>query len=165
VPCQPDIILQQTVARFGKQVLARGTTIEVACESDIPVCIWDEQRIASALANLISNALEHSGGDTIRVSAFRAGPAVAFEIADSGSGIAPDDVPRVFDRFYRGRGRRVDGHAGLGLALVREIVERHGGTVGLQSEVGTGTRVTLTLPIEAPNLGHVEASSERDMTA
>jgi signal transduction histidine kinase len=165
VPCRPDVILRQTVARFSVQALARGTTVEGTCGPDIPVCLWDDERVASALANLVSNALEHSGGEIIRARAFRAGPAMVFEVEDSGSGIAPHDLPHIFDRFYRGQGRRVDGHAGLGLALVSEIVERHYGTVGVQSRVGEGTRFTLTLPFEAPNAAHAESSHNREITA
>jgi signal transduction histidine kinase len=165
LPCQPDIILRQTVARFSGQTLAHGTTVEVECGPDIPVCLWDEQWVVSALTNLISNALEHSGGEVIRTRAFRAGPAMTFEVEDSGSGIAAGDLSHIFERFYRGRGRRVDGHAGLGLALVREVAERHSGTVEVQSREGEGTRFTLTLPLEDPSVAHVEPAHNREGVA
>jgi signal transduction histidine kinase len=165
VPCRPDTILRQTVTRFGGQALARGVAVEVACVPDVPVCLWDEEQIASALANLISNALEHSGGETILVRALLAGPAMIFEVEDSGGGISAKDLPHIFNRFYRGCGRRVDGHAGLGLALVREVVERHSGSVEVQSRIGEGTTVTVTLPIKAPNAAQVEASPNWEIPA
>jgi signal transduction histidine kinase len=168
VPCRPDGILRQTVIRFGEQALARGKFITVECGPDIPTCLWDEERVASALTNLITNALEHAGSsETVVARVARAGGAVVIEVEDSGDGIASDDLPHIFDRFYRGRGRRVDGHAGLGLALVHEIVERHGGVVRVQSRVGKGTRFTLTLPIEAPNHSTdlVDTSANQDKPA
>lgn len=165
VPCQPDAILRHTVDRFRAPALAQGATIDVACDPDLPVCLWEEERVASALANLIGNALEHSGAQTIHVLARRAGSSVLFQIDDSGGGIAPDDLPHIFDRFYRGRGRRVDGHAGLGLALVREVVERHGGSVEVESRLGEDTRFTLTLPIIPPNADHREGAANREMPA
>jgi signal transduction histidine kinase len=88
-----------------------------------------------------------------------------FEVEDSGGGISAKDLPHIFNRFYRGCGRRVDGHAGLGLALVREVVERHSGSVEVQSRIGEGTTVTVTLPIKAPNAAQVEASPNWEIPA
>jgi signal transduction histidine kinase len=164
-PCRPDVLLQQTVARFSEQAMAQGKTIEVECGPDVPVCLWDEDRIASALANLFSNALEHSGSELIRARALHVGPTVVFEVEDWGRGIPAQDLPHIFDRFYRGCGRRGGGHAGLGLALVREIADRHGGTVGLHSRVDAGTRFTLTLPIDALNAAKTAVSPTAEMTA
>jgi signal transduction histidine kinase len=167
-PCRPSAILYATVARFDRQSLAHGTAIEVACEPDLPECLWDEERIASVLANLISNALEHSGGGgAIQARATRVESAIVFEVNDTGPGIEPDDLPHIFDRFFRGRSRRAGGHAGLGLALVREVVERHGGAVAAESRVGEGSCFTVTLPLEAPDRSaHLgEESTGEEMTA
>ena len=95
----------------------------------------------------------------------RLGEAIVFAVEDSGHGIALADLPHIFDRFYRGQGRRVDGHAGLGLALVREIVERHGGVVHVESWLGEGTCFSLTLPIEASTSASVEAVHGLERTA
>jgi signal transduction histidine kinase len=167
-PCRPGDILRETAARFAHKAAARGVMIEVACEPDIPVCLWDRVRVGSALDNLIDNALEHSPqSGAITTRAFRSGDNVALTVDDSGPGIAPDELPHVFERFYRGRGRRVEGHAGLGLALVREVAERHGGSAEVSSCIGMGTRFSLTLPVEAPteSADPQDAGTDREMTA
>jgi signal transduction histidine kinase len=163
-PCRPAHMLQQTVTRFREQALIRGKTIEMACEPDMPACSWDEDQVNSAFTNLLSNALEHArGGKTILVRGYRSGPDIIFEVEDSGEGIDPDDLPHLFDRFYRGRNRRTGGHAGLGLALVREVVERHGGAVRAESRAGAGSRFTLILPIQPYNeANHTTMSTSDD---
>jgi two-component system sensor histidine kinase ResE len=162
-PCRPDQLLQQTVARFQRQGAWWGATVQLECPSDLPTCLWDEDQVASALANLIGNALEHSGSQTVHVRAARSPGVIVLEVVDRGCGIAQDDLPHVFDRFYRGRARRSGGHGGLGLALVKEVVEAHGGSVAVRSAMGEGAHFTLTLPVEAPAAG--ETHPDRDMTA
>lgn len=110
----------------------------------------DSGLLRRALGNLVANALRHTpGGGRVVVDA-KTAPHGAVEIAvsDTGCGIAPEDLPRVFDRFYctdRSRSRRKQG-AGLGLAIVESIMQLHGGTVAIQSEIDHGTTVTLSFP-------------------
>lgn len=147
-PCQPSELLRQVVARFASQAREEGKTLSCACRDALPVCIWDTQRVTSALANLIANALDATeGGDAIVVQAAGDGNEVVLAVEDTGRGIAGDDLPHIFDRFYRGQAStRSQGHAGLGLALVREVAQRHGGTVTVQSQLGHGTCFTVSLP-------------------
>jgi two-component system heavy metal sensor histidine kinase CusS len=109
----------------------------------------DKALLQRALGNLVSNALAHcSAGDRIQLRAVRQNGTVRLEVHDSGAGIPPDALPRVFDRFYRAdpaRSRHAGG-AGLGLAIVQQIVFLHGGTVEISSEPGRGTTVSVVLP-------------------
>ena len=97
--------------------------------------------------NLLDNALKFSrSGDTIEARAFEDGAFVVIEVADTGPGIPEEEAPRVWEELYRGEGARRMPGSGLGLALVRAIAERHGGSVGLRSRVEIGTVVTIRLP-------------------
>ncbi|MGW0338096.1 ATP-binding protein [Streptomyces sp. NPDC003011] len=109
----------------------------------------DPVRLRQALGNLVSNALRHTPADgTVTLSARRDGDAVLLEVTDTGAGIPADDLPRVFERFWRAeksRSRRTGG-SGLGLPIVRHLVAAHGGTVDAASEPGAGSVFTLRLP-------------------
>lgn len=102
-----------------------------------------------ALANLVANALAHTpAGGTVTLRAWGEAGAARVEVADSGAGIPAEHLPHVFDRFYRAdEARAWAGGFGLGLAIVRSIVELHGGTVAIRSDIGRGTAVTLTFPV------------------
>ena len=109
----------------------------------------DPERVHQVLANLLTNAISYSpGGGEIRVSARQAGDRVRVEVADHGIGMDPEDQRRAFERFFRARrGRAVREHgSGLGLAIVKDLVEAHGGEVGLSSEPGAGSTFWFTLP-------------------
>jgi signal transduction histidine kinase len=98
-----------------------------------------------ALANLVDNALKFTPADgVIRLSLETESDRVLLRVRDTGAGIPPEDLPHIFERFYRGRSHRYEG-SGLGLAIVKSIVEAHGGAVRLHSRVGEGTTVSLIL--------------------
>jgi two-component system OmpR family sensor kinase len=109
----------------------------------------DRDLLFLAIHNLVDNALKYSrAGDTIELRASEDGAAVVVEVADTGAGIPEDELSQVWEELYRGRGARGVQGSGLGLALVRAIVERHGGTVGVRSRTGQGTVFTLRLPLK-----------------
>jgi two-component system sensor histidine kinase BaeS len=114
----------------------------------------DPARLAQVLRNLLANAIAHTPeGGSVEVTACFGGDGwVAFEVRDTGAGIAPEDLPRIFDRFYRAdRARtRETGGSGLGLSIVKQLVEAHGGSVVAESERGAGATVRFTLP-KAPS--------------
>jgi two-component system, OmpR family, sensor kinase len=113
----------------------------------LPQVSGDYDLLILAIHNLVDNALKFSRpGDTIEVRAFEDGPMVAIEVADTGPGIAEEDIPHVWKDLYRGQSARSVPGSGLGLALVRVIADRHSGQVSLRSRVGQGTVVTLRLP-------------------
>ena len=113
----------------------------------LPTISGDWDLIFLALYNLVENALKYTRPeDTIEVRAREDGQLVVIDVADTGPGIAPRDLPHVWEELYRGEGARGVAGSGLGLALVKVIAERHGGRVQLHSRSGQGTVVTLVLP-------------------
>lgn len=104
----------------------------------------DRERVLQALGNLIGNALKHAKGTPLELSLEPRGGEVVFGVRDRGPGIAPSELPHVFDRYWTGRTRKSG--AGLGLAIVRGIVKAHGGSVGVDSKLGDGALFWFTIP-------------------
>jgi signal transduction histidine kinase len=147
-PVTARAALETAAAGFQPAASARGVTLEVDADPSL-VARADPVRLGQILRNLGANALTHTpAGGRVRLAAARDGGAVAFTVEDTGSGIAPEHLPHVFERFYRAdpSRTRATGGAGLGLAVVRQLVIAHGGTVAAASEPGRGTRMTFTLP-------------------
>jgi signal transduction histidine kinase len=129
---------------------AEGIALRADLSEDLPLVDVDPRRIGQVLRNLLDNGLTHTGpGGEIVVGARTGDEWVEVGVRDTGAGIAAEDLPHVFDRFYRAdRSRsRATGGAGLGLAIVKQLVEAHGGRIEVQSELGQGTRFTFTLPV------------------
>jgi PAS domain S-box-containing protein len=119
---------------------------------------WDGDRVAQVLGNLLSNAVKYApDGGEIVISVRREGDLARVSVRDEGVGIAPEALPRLFERFYRGERTPRDGAAGLGLGLhiARSLVEAHGGRIWAESEPGRGSTFTFTLPLadEPPSSG------------
>ena len=129
-----------------------GHMILVETEPNLPSMVGDRERIEQVVVNILSNAVKYTpSGGRIRLAAQRAGANhVRITVEDNGVGIPADDVPRLFERFYRvDKARsRAAGGTGLGLAIAKEIVEQHEGKIALTSEYGKGTTVTITLPTD-----------------
>ncbi len=139
------------------QVLAEAKQQRVVLEHLEPLPVrGDPDRLTQAILNLVSNAVQYTPpGGTIRVGARREGAQAVLWVSDTGPGIPPEDLPHVFERFYRAdrsRTRRGKGGFGLGLSIVRWIVEAHGGKVTVESQVGQGTTFTITLPLDPERL-------------
>jgi signal transduction histidine kinase len=161
-----DVAAQmETVARI------RGVTIGVEGPSSAPAPM-SEDACASLVANLLLNAAQHTPAGGLVTAAISecegVGEGVALEVRDTGSGIAPEDLPHLFERFWRGdRSRaRSTGGAGLGLAICKAIVDSCGGTIRIASRLGEGTRVTVTLPRAeeakpAPRMAQVDEAAVR----
>src|SRR5262249_35067191 len=126
---------------------SRNLTVAVECPADIGALNADPRRLKQALYNLVSNALKFTPpGGRITLAAARAHGTVSLPVADKGIGIAPEHHARVFEKFARVDLGRREGGVGLGLSLVKSLVELHGGTVELESASDTGTRITCRLP-------------------
>ncbi|MFC3232940.1 sensor histidine kinase [Streptomyces nitrosporeus] len=150
-------LLAQVAAAHQARAEEAGVRLAVAGAPEgalPPVLVADPVRLRQAVGNLVSNAVRHTPeGGRVTLRARAAGETVVVEVADTGSGIAPEDLPHVFDRFWRAeksRNRRTGG-SGLGLAIVRKLVEAHGGTTGVASTVGEGSVFTLRLPAAGPD--------------
>ncbi len=146
----PQDLLQQAFATFQHQAEQKGVQLALAPYDNLPFIEVDEVRLAQVLANLITNALRYTpAGGRVTLSAQPEANTVALTVADTGQGIPPEDLPFVFNRFYRADKSRSEseGESGLGLAIVKALVEAHGGTIGVQSTVGQGAAFTLRLPI------------------
>ncbi len=144
----PCVLLEQVRQAYGRRAAAQGVTLSVACPETLPPVHVDTDRLGQVLNNLVSNALRHApAGGSIDLKAEQYGTALRLSVCDTGPGIAPDDLPRVFDRFYRGdAARQADGSSGLGLAIARSIVEAHGGAITVDSPPGQGACFRIDLP-------------------
>jgi two-component system, OmpR family, sensor kinase len=123
----------------------------------------DEDRLAQILTNLVDNALKHTPpGGTVQLSVEQVDGHVDLTVTDDGAGIAPEHLPRIFDRFYRadGRGTGPDGGTGLGLAIARHLTEAHGGQISVDSKPGRGSRFIVRLPLPPSGLTTLPISSE-----
>jgi len=139
-------LLGGVVASLGLQAEGQGQTLELEMAPDLPVVDADPQRVRQIVANLVSNALRHaaSPGSHVVVSAVGKPGEVEVTVADNGPGIPVDDLPHVFDRFWRGNRARAEG-SGLGLAIARELVRAHGGRIWVESSPGQGTAFHFAL--------------------
>jgi two-component system heavy metal sensor histidine kinase CusS len=131
------------------QTLAEDRQVEIACTGDAEIFV-DPVLFNRAIGNLIDNALRFTPENgSIRIGIRTATNGVEISVSDSGSGIAPEHLRRVFDRFYRADPSRSSAGTGLGLSLVKSIADLHGGSVSIESQFGRGTTVTLTFPSKA----------------
>ncbi len=155
-------LLENVVDRFRLRAEEAGIALRAQI-ADLPPVLGDGDRLAQVFTNLVDNALKHTpSGGTVMVTAQLLTPsgvrrlkkawprAVEVAVSDSGEGIPPEDLSRVFERFYQvDKSRRRTGSVGLGLAISREIVEAHGGSIKAESIVALGTRFTVVLPLHS----------------
>lgn len=145
----PAALIERTGLAYIVQAQQQGLTLRVEAAEDLPSIKVDTDRLTQVLNNLVSNALRHTSQGEITLSASAQNQQVYLKVSDSGSGIAPEDLPFVFDRFYRAdksRQRAEDTSSGLGLAIAKAIVEAHGGNITVESTLGRGASFTIILP-------------------
>lgn len=127
----------------------KGIALQVNVPREPLILHADADRLRQVIGNLVSNALRYTpGGGAVTLGAVRDGGLVRVSVADTGPGIAPADLPHVFDRFYRGDAARdrASGGSGLGLSIARALVKAHGGDIGVESTPGQGTKFIVSLP-------------------
>jgi signal transduction histidine kinase len=144
-------VAERVVQDLRPQAAEKSIEVRAYAEPEsLPlVALGDEQRIAQVFTNLVGNALKFTEPNgAIDVSLARSNGELVCKIRDTGCGIPPDELDRVFDRFYQVEKvvTRKSGGTGLGLAIVKNIVEAHGGRVWISSEVGKGTEIAFSLP-------------------
>ncbi len=151
--CQAEDIgelIKQTVAGLQGRATARGLSVSIDIPDRLPAVNIDSRRIGQVLHNLLENALAHTAeGGIISVAARQQDSWVEVNVTDTGEGVPPEDLPNIFERFYRvDKSRaRATGGSGLGLTIAKRLVEAHGGTIRAQSELGKGSRFSFTVPI------------------
>ncbi len=160
---QLDQLLQNVIERLALRAQEGGVVLYADITTGLPAIVGDGDRLAQVFSNLIDNALKHtpSGGKVTVAARMLSGSSavkrgkplsgVEITVADTGAGIPPEDLSRIFERFYqvdKSRVKSKTGSLGLGLAIVKEIVTAHGGTIHAESIVGLGTKFVVWLPVE-----------------
>lgn len=145
----PDFF-QEVLRDWGTRLEAKQLKLDLRVPPDLPKLEADENRLQEIIYNLLDNAIKYSQpAGRIALQATKNGDRVRISVSDEGIGILPQDLPRIFERFYRAdkaRSRELGG-TGLGLSIVKHIAQLHGGTAEAQSEPGKGTTISITLPL------------------
>lgn len=147
-------LISDTIESFSALAQEQNISLKGRVDPDTDPVRMDAQRVGRVLFNLVSNALRHTpSGGQIEIHAYRENDLCRVDVSDTGEGIQPEDLPYLFDRFYRGEKsrNRSTGGAGLGLAIARGIVEAHDGTISVESHPGQGARFSFTLPVSGPH--------------
>jgi len=146
----PVLLIKKGVTVINNQAQAKSISLKINIPQDLPKIKADETRFAQVMINLLDNAIKYSSeGAAVIISAKAADGVLQIDISDSGMGISEEDLPRIFERFYRvdkARSRELGG-TGLGLSIVKHIVSVHGGQVWVKSELGRGSTFSFTIPL------------------
>jgi two-component system phosphate regulon sensor histidine kinase PhoR len=147
-PIEIGGVITEVVERLKPQADRAGLSLAVNIPSDIPKVLADKERVEQVLVNLLHNATKftHSGGRISCVAKLE-GDNILVSVTDTGVGIPVDDLPRIFERFYKADKARAGGGTGLGLAIAKHIVEAHSGKIWAESIEGKGSTFTFTLPV------------------
>jgi signal transduction histidine kinase/DNA-binding response OmpR family regulator len=159
---EAETLVHQATDTVRSLVQSRGLALRTEIAPDLPALYVDPTRIRQVLINLLSNAARFTDEGGITVRAQRDGGAIVFEVSDTGVGIPPDDLPRMFEEFHQLDAglRRRHGGVGLGLAISRRFVEMHGGRIWVESEVGSGSTFRFALPLPGQQNGAAAAPRE-----
>ena len=144
-------VLSSCAETFALQAEQKEISLALRLPPTLPQIQGDAHRLEQAFTNLLDNAFKYTpAGGTVELAAYQTSEGkVEVVVADTGVGIPPEDLPRIFERFYRvDKARTGAGGTGLGLAIVKEIVQAHGGRITAASQEGRGTRFTVTLPVQ-----------------
>ncbi len=148
----PQALLERAAMAHMAQARTQGVELTLHAGTQVAEVDVDPERMIQVLGNLLNNALRYTPPKgTITVGAEANAGAIQLNVQDTGAGIAPEDLPHIFERFYRADpSRRQDGSSGLGLAIAKSIIEAHGGRLSVTSVLGQGTTFTIDLPVAAP---------------
>jgi signal transduction histidine kinase len=153
-PVDLNVCLEQVVQTYAPRIEANNLTLHLDLAQDLPPVYGVNSQLAQVITNLLVNAINYTPAGEIRIYTYLAVERnqVCIIIQDSGIGIHPTDLPHLFDRFYRGENARQASIAGtgLGLGIVKEIVEQHSGIIDVESEIGVGSIFRVCLPRYRP---------------
>jgi cell cycle sensor histidine kinase DivJ len=165
-PFPPGAVIAASLELLALQTEEAGVALRIDARDDLPDVIADRRAVMQILINLIANAIRFSDrGGTVTVRAGVDGEHVVFEVADTGAGMVPDDLARIGRPYFRGAGsRRHDSAgtgAGLGLSIVKGLVDLHGGALEASSEPGKGTRMVVRLPMDCESVAELARVKKR----
>jgi two-component system phosphate regulon sensor histidine kinase PhoR len=148
-PVNLNLLVEEVVTQLNTLAQRQQVTITADLATDFPIIEADNDRIRQTLTNLVHNAVKfnHPGG-RVTVSTKVDGESVTVSVSDNGIGISKEDLPHVFERFYKADKARPRGGSGLGLAIAKHVVQAHGGSIWAQSEEGKGSTFSFSLPIQ-----------------
>jgi two-component system, OmpR family, phosphate regulon sensor histidine kinase PhoR len=142
-------VVEEVRERMDPIAIRHDVALLVNVDAELEPIEVDPRRLNQVLVNLVNNAIVHTlAGGKVEIAAFQAGDEVVFEVRDTGVGIHPDDLPRVWERFFRADRARSGRGTGLGLAIVKHVVLAHGGTMSAASTVGRGSEFRVTFPMQ-----------------
>jgi len=143
----PAQLISSAADRMKMQAERAGLNLTTDCADDLPEIRADLPRLQQVLVNLIHNSVKFTpAGGGITLSAKMDGKSIRFSVRDTGQGIPAEDLPRIFERFYRVDRSRTGGGTGLGLSIARHIVEAHGGSIRAESREGEGSTFYFDIP-------------------
>jgi signal transduction histidine kinase len=146
-PTDLAVLLHDAAATLAADARTKDVEVRVEERAELPLVDVDPLRVREVVINLLANAIRHTGrGGTITVTSDTHDGRIVVSVADTGAGIPPEELPRIFDRFYKGRASH---GSGLGLTIARNLIAAHGGDIRAESRVGHGTTITFTLPLSA----------------
>jgi two-component system phosphate regulon sensor histidine kinase PhoR len=130
------------------QAESKQVTITTDFNSNLPVIKIDKDRIRQTLTNLVHNAIKFNNpGGKVTISTTFHNESAIVSVSDTGMGISKEDLPHIFERFYKADKARSQGGSGLGLAIAKHTIQAHGGNISVKSEEGKGTTITFDLPL------------------
>jgi two-component system phosphate regulon sensor histidine kinase PhoR len=150
----PLALFRRAVERLQMQATRAQLTLQITETTELPAVYVDGSRVEQVLTNLIHNAIKFTPpkGSICVSAAANDSHTLLVKVVDTGVGIAPEDLPRVFERFYKADRSRSGGGTGLGLAIAKHIVQAHNGRIWVESRVGKGSTFCFTLPLaDSPN--------------
>jgi two-component system phosphate regulon sensor histidine kinase PhoR len=146
-PVNLNLLVKEVMAQLKPQAERQNLTLEMVLADDLPATRIDQERLRQVIVNLIHNAIKFNRpGGSIRTTTRYSEGSVLVEVTDTGTGIAKDDLPHIFERFYKADRSRAGQGTGMGLAIAKHIVEAHGGEIWVQSEEGKGSTFSFSLP-------------------
>jgi two-component system phosphate regulon sensor histidine kinase PhoR len=147
----PQSLFERVAERLAPQTERAGLSVELAVAPGLPAITADRARIDQVLLNLVHNAVKFTPrGGSVTLAATLAGEAVELQVRDTGVGVSPEELPRLFERFYKADQARRSQGTGLGLAIAKHIVQAHGGTIWAEANPGGGTIFIFRLPVSGP---------------
>jgi len=147
-PMNLNLLVEEVITQLKPQAERQGLSLKNELAADLPLVQAHKERIRQVIVNLMHNAIKFNRpGGSVSAATKRFEDTVVIEISDTGTGIADDDLPRIFERFYKAERSRAGQGTGMGLAIVKHIVEAHGGEIRAQSEEGKGSTFSFSLPI------------------